>query len=67
MRRTSSRFAPPWGIFGSTIAAGIVIVIVDELLAWQLPHLIPRDVALILLVGLGVGVFGLLRRPSWQF
>ena len=65
MPRTSSRFAPPWGIFGSTIVAGIVVVIAHDLLARQLPRVSPHGVGLIMLAGLGLGVFGLLRRPSW--
>jgi hypothetical protein len=66
MPRTSSRFAPPWGIFGSTIVAGIVVVIAHDLLVWQLPRVSPHGVGLIMLAGLALGVFGLLRRPSWQ-
>jgi hypothetical protein len=66
MPRTSSRFAPPWGILPSTIVAGIFAVIAHDLLMWQLPRVSPHGVGLILLAGLALGVFGLLRRPSWQ-
>jgi len=66
MPRASSRFVPPWGIFPSTFVAGIVAVIAHDLLAWQLPRVSPHGVGLIMLAGLALGVFGLLRRPSWR-
>ncbi len=66
MPRASSRWALPWGIFGSTIAAAIVVAIAHDLLVWQLPRVRPHGTGLIMLAGLGLGVFGLLRRPSWQ-
>lgn len=66
MARTSYRFARPWGSLGSTIMAGIVVVIAHDLLVWQLPRVSPHGVGLIMLAGLGLGVFGLLHRPSWR-
>ena len=66
MPHTSSRFAPPWGIFPSTFVAGIAFLIAHDLLAWQLPRAGPHGVGLIMLAGLALGVFGLLRRPSWR-
>jgi hypothetical protein len=41
-------------------------MIAHDLLARQLPHVIPVGVGLIMLTGLGLGVFGLLRRPAWR-
>jgi hypothetical protein len=66
MPRESSPFALPWSVSRSTIAAGIVVAIARALLVWQLPRVGPHGVGLIMLAGLGLGVFGLLRRPSWQ-
>jgi hypothetical protein len=66
MPRTPPRFAPPWGILGSTLVAGVVVVIAHDLLVWRLPQVSPHGVGLIMLAGLGLGIFGLLRRLSWQ-
>lgn len=66
MPSTSCRFAPPLGILPSTMTAAIVVLIAHDLLVWKLPRVIPVEIGLIMLAGLGLGVFGLLRRPSWR-
>ncbi len=48
------------------IVAGVFVVMALYFRVWQIPRESPHAVGLIILAGLGLGVFGLLRRPSWQ-
>ena len=60
------RFLSPRGIFGPTIVAGVFVPIALYFRVWEIPRVSPHGVGLILLAGLALGVFGLLRRPSWR-